>query len=182
MRSLLGNIEYGSEFNLTFSFEVHPGKRIIIVLGKGFIELFIFFVFDFILGSQPDGLVIIDNLPFGDLFFDGLGLFDGFFGFVFIDVFNIDIVVFLFSSVITFGCFSRGSFFFFNFNFFGNLFPDLEFDWEVNKFRVLFDQSFQGLFVGIFTRIFFQVNHDLGTSTKGVTGGVSFDGERIGSG
>jgi len=130
----LGYEEDSLELELSLNGELFYGQMVFPVVGQGFVESGVFFLGDSFGFAHPDWLSFVLYFKFGVHFFNFFFLFILWFLFIFVFDFR----------VFTFFLFR---FFFIIRNFlFGGLF-NLQLDFEVDEFRVLFNQIFNLLFL-----------------------------------
>jgi len=70
MGCLLWAVKQRREFDFTLALEVDPIQRLFVVLRETLVELNVLWVFDFLLWSNPDRLVIVHVFPLRDLLLD----------------------------------------------------------------------------------------------------------------
>mmetsp|Transcript_10955 Transcript_10955/g.26530 ORF Transcript_10955/g.26530 Transcript_10955/m.26530 type:complete len:310 (+) Transcript_10955:1298-2227(+) len=137
------------------------------VVGDGLVESDIFVLGDFVGLAHPDGLGVVQVLPFVADLLDLLGLLF-LLGFLLIDFLDLWLVVVTFVILVI--VIIIGDFLF------GGLFG-VKLDGEANEFRVLLDQVLNTLLLKVFRHVFLEVKDDSGSTTNSRVGGFS-NGER----
>jgi len=134
------DIKNGSELNFTFSVEMNMSQRISVIFTERFIEIVVFFYFDFFFRSVPKSFDIIDSFPFPNHFSDGLGFwFFIFLVFIFdlkVIVIIVVIIIFFFFFINFFVSFFIIKFFIINWNFSSYFFLDSQVNWETDELGV----------------------------------------------